>query len=162
VILIVACIVRTHFQIGGYELEFDREATAASYARVHIPGPEACGCAQCRNWIAARDHLLPSEFRDLLSRLGIPTNGEIEVWETPGQSQPHFYGGWYFVVGRILSGEPGHVFAIAGFAMSFRSDGSFAVCAFEGQEVCELHFHAEVGEFLSEAEYACLPKPKSP
>jgi hypothetical protein len=154
--------VRTHLQIGGYELEFDRDATAACYSRIHVPGPEACGCAQCRNWIAAREQVLPSEFLDLLSRLGIPTNGEIEVWETPGQSQPHFYGGWYFVVGRILNGEPGHVFTIAGFEMSFRSTRSFAISAFEGQEVCELHFHAEVGEFLSEAEYACLPKPKIP
>ena len=157
----LASIVRTHFQIGGYELEFDREATAACYTLIRLPGPEACGCAYCRNWVAAREHVLPSELRELLSRLGIPTNGEIEVWEASGQSQPHFYGGWYYFVGRILNGEPGRTFDIGGFMMSFSSKMEYAVPAFEGQEVCQLDFHTEVGEFLSEVEYARPPKPKS-
>lgn len=150
----------THFQIGGYELEFDPAATAACYARVQLPGPEACGCAHCRNWIAAREKVLPSQLRDLLLRLGIPENGEIEVWETPGQSQSHIYGGWYFIVGRILNGKVGRTFEIDSFEMSFRSWGSFAVSAFEDQEVCELHFQVEIGEFLEEAEYAHPPRPR--
>src|SRR5437870_13890008 len=97
-------------QIGGYEIEFDRDATAACYARIGTPGPEACGCAYCRNWVAAREHILPPEFRHLLSQVGVPANGETDVWEVPGETQAHFYGGWYFVVGRILSGERGHTF----------------------------------------------------
>src|ERR1051326_7789828 len=100
----VARTMRTQLQIGGYELEFDRDATAACYARVRVPGPEACGCADCRSWVAARQHVLPPEMRELLAQLGIPADGEIEVAEMPGPSQPHLYGGWYFVVGRILSG----------------------------------------------------------
>lgn len=153
--------MRTHLQIGGYELEFDREATSACYARIRVPGPEACGCAQCRNWTHARDQVLPSELRDLLSRLGIPTNGEIEVMESPGQSQPHLYCGWYLIVGRVLSGERGHLFDMGSFQLSFTSGQSYAVSEFERQEVCELHFASEVGEYLTEAEYASPPKPKS-
>ena len=151
--------MRTHLQIGGYEIEFDRDATAACYARIRVPGPEACGCAECRNWVAAREHVLPREFRELLSQFGIPISGEIEVSECPGQSQPHLYGGWYFVVGRILSGERGHTFDMGGFQLSFTTGQSYAVEEFEGQEVCELHFHTEVGEYLSQAEYAAPPKP---
>lgn len=153
--------MRTRLQINGYELEADPEATAGCYARIRVPGPEACGCADRRNWIAAREHVLPSQLRELLSRLGIPINGEIEVAETPGQSQPHLYGGWYFVVGRILGGERGHMFNIDGFQLCFESGQSYAVAEFLGQEVCELHFHTEVGEYLSDAERASPPKPKS-
>ena len=152
--------MRTHLQIGNYELEYDRDGTVACYSRIRVPGPEACGCVQCRNWVAAREQVLPPEFRNLLLRLGIPTDGEIEVWETPGQSLPHFYGGWYFIVGRILSGERGHTFSVGRFEVSFTSEQSFAVSEFEGQEVCELHFSAEVGEYLPESEYASPPKPK--
>ncbi len=152
--------MRTQLQIGGYEIEFDRDATAACYARIRVPGPEACGCAHCRNWIAGRYSNLRAEVRHLLSQFGIPADGEIEVWECPGQSQPHLYGGWYFIVGRILSGERGHTFELGSFQLSFTTEQSFAVSEFEGQQVCELHFHTETAEFLPEAEYGAPPKPK--
>ena len=152
--------MRSQLQIGGYEIEFDRDATAACYARVRVPGPEACGCAYCRNWIAAREHILPSELRHLFSQVGIPTDGEIEVWECPGQSRPHLYGGWYFIVGRIISGEPNYEFPVGSFQLSFTSERSFAVSAFEGQQICELHFTTETDTYLSEAEYASSPTPK--
>lgn len=152
--------MRTQLQIGGYEIAFDRDATAACYARSFVPGPVACGCADCRNWIAGRDSVLTAEFRHLLSQFGIPADGEIEVSECPGQSRPHLYGGWYFIVGCILSGERGHTFEMGGFELSFASGQSFAVSAFKGQQVCELHFHTETAEFLSRAEYASPPEPK--
>jgi hypothetical protein len=150
---VVASIMRARLQIGGYEIEYDRDATAACYARIRVPAPEDCGCAYCRNWVAAREHVLSLEFRDLLSQLAIPTNGEIEVWETPGQALPHLYGGWYFFVGRILSGEPDRTFHVGQFTVWFTSGKSFAVPEFEGQEVCELQFVTEVGEYLPESEY---------
>jgi hypothetical protein len=105
--------MHTHLQIGGYEIEFDRDATAACYSRLRVPGPEACGCAQCRNWFIGRDSILTAEFRCLLSQFGIPTDGEIEVWECPGHSQPHLYFGWYFIIGLILSGAQGYTFELA-------------------------------------------------
>ncbi len=150
----------TQLDIGGYKIEFDREATAACYAQIAVPGPEACGCAQCRNWAAARDHVVPADVRQFLAALGIPLRGEIEVWEVPGESQPHFYGGWYFFVGRIVAGMERHEFDCGTILLSFASRGSFAVPAFEGKQVCELHFTTEVGEYLSQEEYAALPKPK--
>lgn len=153
--------MRSQLQISGYEIEFDRDATTACYARVRVPGPEACGCADCRNWIAAREHVLPSELRHLLSQFGIPTDGEIEVSECPGPSRPHLYDGWYFIVGRIVSGEPDHPFTVGGVHLSFTSGRSFAVSAFEGQQVCELHFYTETDTYLSEAEYASPPRPNT-
>jgi hypothetical protein len=147
-------------QIGGYEIEFDRDATAACYARIHTPRPEACRCAYCRNWIAAREHILPPDFRQLLSQFSIPTDGEIEVWQTPGQKLAHFYGGWYFIVGRILSGERGHKFDMGSFGVSFNSEKSYAVREFEGHQICELHFHTETAEYLSKEEYTKTPQPR--
>ena len=153
--------MRTQLQIGSYELEYDREATAACYARVRIPGPEACGCADCRNWIAAREHVLSPELRHLLAQLGIPVHGEIEVSETPGPSQPHLYGGWYFVVGRILNGGEDLTFQMGSFEISFSSGQSFSMPEFKGQELIELHFHTEIGEFLTSAGRAASPNPAS-
>jgi hypothetical protein len=153
--------MRTQLQIGGYELEFDQDATAACYASVRVPGPEACGCADCRNWVAARQQVLPPEMRQLLAQLGIPADGEIEVMETPGPSQPHLYSGWYFVVGSILSGGGNRTFHMGSFELSFGSGQSFAVAEFKGQELFELHFHTEVREYLTEAERASPPQPRS-
>lgn len=149
----------TKLQLGGYELEFDRDATAVCYARVQVPGPEECGCAYCRNWVAAREQVLPTEFRNMLMQFGIPHNGEIEVWEATGKTQPHFYGGWYFVVGRILGGEPRHTFDLGAFQVYFAEKQSYAVAEFAGHPICELHFMTEIAEYLPESEYAAAPKP---
>ncbi|MEI7732736.1 MAG: hypothetical protein WCO56_24400 [Verrucomicrobiota bacterium] len=153
--------MRTQLQIGGYKIEFDRDATAACYADVDIPGPEGCGCADCRNWIAGRVQVVTSELRHLLSQFGIPADGEIEVWECPGLSRPHLYGGWYFIIGSIVSGEPDHEFTVGNFRLSFTSFRSFSVSAFEGQEVCELHFYTEIDTYLPDADYASPPRPKT-
>lgn len=147
--------------IGGYEIEFDQAATAGCYAAIPVPGPEACGCAYCRNWVAAREQVLPSKLKDILSQLGIPSDGEIEVWEAPAESRPHLYGGWYLFVGRVVSGEIGQEFTIDGFRLSFAVNRSYAVAAFAWQQVCELVFITEIDEFLPEAEYTSPPKPVS-
>ena len=154
--------MQANLQIGGYEIEFDRDATAACYSRFRVPGPESCGCAYCRNWIAARKDVLPAEFHELLSQFGIPANGEIEVWETPGQTQPHFYCGWYYIVGHILCGELARTFNIGSLHLSFAPKAVYLVPQFEGQPVCELDFHTEISEYLPAAEYDSPPYCKIP
>lgn len=151
--------MRTRIQIGGYEIEYDRDATAACYARVQVPGPEGCGCADCRNWVAGREHVVSSELRHFLSRFGIPINGEIEVSECPGQKMAHLYSGWYFIVGRIISGREDLNFMLGRFELSFTSGRSFAVPAFDRHQVCELHFTTETDTYVSKAEYALPPRP---
>ena len=149
-------------EIGGYLVEFDRKATAACYAQISVSGPEACGCAHCRNWVAGRDDSITSEFRRLLDRLGIPSNCEIEVSEMPGrgQTKPHVYCGWYLFIGRIVSGKEFHEFPCDHIQLSFAARRSFLVPVFEGREACELHFATEVNEDLSAEEYMAPPKPK--
>jgi hypothetical protein len=142
-------------QIGGYEIEYDRDATAAAYSVISIPGPEGCGCAYCRNWIAGRERAVHSEALALLSKLGIPANGEIEVYEYPGGSKPHGYGGWYMFVGRLLSKPSDETkgFGTDAFSMKFTSGQSFGVPAFDDLGTCELQFYTELDEYLSPKEY---------
>jgi hypothetical protein len=140
--------MRERLEIGGYVLEYDREATAA--ARIAVPGPEACGCWYCRNWVAGRERLVPASVVDLLTRLGAPLAGEIEVWEVPDEQHPHLYGGWYMLVGRVVSrpAEGVREFAMDGWQLSWSSGSSYEVPQFAGQEVCELHFLSAVGDFI--------------
>ena len=138
-------------EIGGYVVEHDREATAAAYSRIAVPGPEECGCWYCRNWAAGREQLVPVAVRDLLARLGVPLAGEIEVWEVPDERHAHLYGGWYMVVGRVVAkpSEAAHEFTLAGWQMRWSTGESYAVPQFAGQEVCELHFLCPVGDFIA-------------
>jgi hypothetical protein len=77
-------------------------------------------------------------------------NGEIEVWEVPGDALSRAYGGWYMLVGTMVrtppTGEEG--FTINGWKLKFSSKRSYEVTAFAGLEVCELHFFARVPDFI--------------
>ena len=147
-------------QIGGYEIEFDKEATLAAYSRIPVPGPERCGCAYCRNWVVGRKHTVPAYSKELLLKLGIPDNGEIEVYEYPGGSKPHGYSGWYMFVGRILSksSDETNGFGPDIFRMKFTAGRSFRVSAFDGHSTCELQFSTELDEYLRPEDYRSSPK----
>jgi len=143
--------MRERLEIGGYVVEYDREATAAAYFRIAVPGPEACGCWYCRNWAAGRERLVPAAVVAMLARLGAPLAGEIEVWEVPDEQHPHLYGGWYMVVGQVVSkpAEAVREFAMDGWRLSWSSGLSYPVPQFAGQEVCELHFLSAAGDFIA-------------
>jgi hypothetical protein len=140
-----------NFEIGGFVVEHDREATVAAYSRITVPGPEVCGCWNCRNWAAGRDQLVPAAVRDLLALLGVPLAGEIEVWEVSDEQFTHLYGGWYMVVGRIAARPPegGREFTLGGWQMSWSSGTTYDVPQFAGHNVCELHFLCPVGNFIA-------------
>jgi hypothetical protein len=152
-------------EIGGYVVEYDREATAAAYSCIVVSGPESCGCWYCRNWAAGRERVVPAAVRDLLTRLGVPLAGEIEVWEVPDEEHAHLYGGWYMVIGRLVSRPPEEAreFTMAGWRMSWSSGPSYEVSQFAGEQVCELHFLSPVGDFIAPAvapaERAAAPDP---
>ncbi len=112
-------------ELAGYRPSYDVAATAAAYAAIQLPGPEECGCWYCRNWVASRDRLATPEVRELLDRLGVPADGEIEVWEVPADaSGRHLYGGWYMTVG-VVEGAPGAPspaeFSVVAWRVSFTS-----------------------------------------
>src|SRR5262245_15323270 len=93
-------------ELPGWRIEYDLFATIAAHTRASASGPETCGCGPCRNWVASREQVLPSGFRLLLGRLGIPANREAEVYHNCRlESGLHSYGAWYHFVGRVLFGE---------------------------------------------------------
>lgn len=133
-------------QLGGYLVEVDAEATAAAYAGIPTPGPEDCDCWYCQNWVAGRGQLVPRSVRELL---GIPLAGEIEVWEVPGDAEPHIYGGWYMLVGRVVQGPvPSASVSCEGWGLTFSHGASYTVPAFAARQACELHFLCKVGNFI--------------
>lgn len=149
--MFAASYIVRRVQLGEYLVEVDAEATVAAYAGIPTPGPEDCGCWYCQNWVAGREQLVPPAVRELLASLGIPLAGEVEVWEVPGDAGPHIYGGWYMLVGRIVQGPVSSAsVSRAGWDLTFSHGASYPVPAFAGQQVCELHFLCNVGNFIPE------------
>ncbi len=139
--------------VGGYTLKIDPSTTRDCYNR-GVEGPASCACWYCRNWIAGRERLLPVEVRDLLSQLGVPNDGEIEVWQFPGDSTTHGYGGWYMFVGVLANAPPdtSREFLLGGWLLSFSSGTSYPVDAFADQPVVELHFITRADTYIDDAE----------
>jgi hypothetical protein len=139
-----------------WRIEYDRSATATAYACAPVNSPEVCGCNPCRNWVAARDRVLPEEFRGLLDRLGVPFDREAEVYHNCRlESGLHSYAAWYHFVGRVLFGErdcsPNVVFGP--LSVYFHSNPCLLPEAFAGQPVVQLEVEAEVPWLLE------VPKP---
>ena len=89
--------------ITRWEIEHDPAATRACYAQ--IPVGAGCDCATCRNFIAV-DSAFPSEFRSLAELLAIDLTKPAEIVHYNREdSGLHFYGGWFHIVGSIISGE---------------------------------------------------------
>lgn len=93
---------------------------------------------------------MPHSVRALLSQLGIPLNGEIEVYKFPGGVRSHGYGGWYMFVGRMLSKPPEdtNTFTLDGVRVWFTSGQSSRVPAFDGYGTSELRFITKADEYL--------------
>ena len=65
-------------------------------------GPELCGCADCRNFIASRENIYPGEVRKLFDELGIDYRKETEVlWRSRLENGLHQYGGKFHFPGRV-------------------------------------------------------------
>jgi len=88
-----------------WELACDPAVTRELYGSVKSGAPEACGCAPCRNFVAAREQVYPAQVLNLFDDLGIAPDREAEVWHThrvePGK---HHYGGWFHFVGKLTTG----------------------------------------------------------
>jgi hypothetical protein len=94
----------------GWHLAYDADATARAYASARPVGPEACGCADCLNFIAARDASYPADLKQLAATVGVAplTESEIYVMGVSQRFNPttRLYGGWFHFVGSILK-DPG-------------------------------------------------------
>ncbi len=154
-------------RFGRWEIECDPEATRKAYALVLRSGPEECGCAPCRNFMAARAQVYPAEVLALFEKLGVSPDREVEIYHmarlTPGQ---HFYGGWFHFVGSILSGadawkqvaenlwQPDLEKLNENFSLGFSSRVALVRPPFAGVPLVQLEFTAKVPRVLAATEAA--------
>jgi hypothetical protein len=150
----------TRIELAGWVLECDPGATARALAELPAGAPEACGCASCRNFAAARQDTYGPEFRALLAALGAPPNREAEVYECGPAERWGWrrYGGWFHVIGRVVRdplvdaapvGRP-FVALAPGFEVFFTGGGSLVPAVLKGQPVVQIEFEAEVPWVLAE------------
>lgn len=91
----------TEFAFNGSRLEVDVEATRSWYA-AHGEMAGGCGCAYCRNFLAALDGV-PPELQAFLGRLGLDMAKPIEAAENMREADGrHWYTVWYHLKGRLL------------------------------------------------------------
>jgi len=92
-------------QIGRWTIASDPEATRRAYAAIPTGSPEECGCTQCLNFAAQRERVYPSSVLSLFEKLGVTSNKEAEIYHMARlESGKHFYGGWFHLVGSLVSG----------------------------------------------------------
>lgn len=87
-----------------FEVDFDR--TIEVYQKTEKGCPESCGCNNCKNFSLNREQIYPTEFKNLLSKLGIDYKKESEIYHMfRAKNGKHFYGGWFHFKGKIIAGK---------------------------------------------------------
>jgi len=139
---------------GSWRIVVNREATEHAYTTILEAGPEECGCAYCRNFVAARAHAYPPEATDLFTRLGIDPCYEAEVVDyhivTP-DSNHRLIGGWFHFVGTVEEGPDGtYEPLVAGFEIGFTRHAGVVEHAFAGQQIAQIEFLTRIPWVLDE------------
>jgi hypothetical protein len=132
------------------------------YASISIGSPEECGCEPCLNFAAARAGIYPAEVLALFEKLGIVPNREAEIYHMARLSSgKHLYGGWFHLVGSILSGadaakqvaenlwQPDLEGTSENFSLGFSSRLELVRKPFAGLPLVQLEFTAKVPWVLS-------------
>jgi hypothetical protein len=130
---------------GQWQFRADAAATAAAYTRAPQGDPERCGCSFCRNFIANRDTVLPSEFRSFLMSLGIDPSKAGEVYHEgrlgPGR---HCYGGWFHFVGFLdTHGDFAPVEYENGFIACMAQRTAPGLAALDGLPLVQVEFRTQ-------------------
>ena len=94
-----------HFH--DWTLQVDAVATGRAYSRLESGEAEACGCADCLNWVRVRHAAFPASFVTFIQSLGADLRKETEIAEyesggiDPGRN---LYAGEFLFFGKILIG----------------------------------------------------------
>jgi hypothetical protein len=150
---------------GRWEINCDSDATRNAYGGVSLGAPEACGCHPCLNFVAARTQVYPANVFEVLEKLGISPNREVEIYHMARlPSGRHLYGGWFHFVGSIVSGadaarqvgeciwQPDLELADDNFRVGFSSRLALVRGPFAGLPLVQLEFSAKVPWVLASGE----------
>jgi hypothetical protein len=137
---------------AGWTFLCDPGATRTAYASIQQCQPESCGCAYCRNWIAARAAVYPEPIRGFLTGVGVDEPCEAEVIQhVVRESGLHLCEGWLHFVGRIEEGpEHGTTVDVANASVGFEARSDLAHDALRGSELVQMTIQAEVPWLLDE------------
>jgi hypothetical protein len=149
--------------LGSWLVEYDADATRLAYDGVTASGPEKCECEGCKNWLLAREAVYPTEFLELLRRIGIDATKESEVYDIGGvpiKPKVHYYGGWFHFFGRVSRASdemPETISVNDTFSYAFHSSYAPGPEAFvSSTDSCRIEFNAEALWLISDAEYTRL------
>jgi hypothetical protein len=133
------------------------ESTKERYAGLTTGAPEQCGCEPCRNFAAQRAEVYPAAVLELFESLGIEANREAEIYHMARlKLGKHLYGGWFHFVGSILDGQDAAVRVSEnlwrpalekvsdGFSLGFTSRLALVPKSFDGLQVVQLEFNAQL------------------
>jgi hypothetical protein len=128
-----------------WRADFDREATIRAHAAMPAGGAEECKCQTCKNYSTQKPVRFPDDFLELLTRLGIDPNKEIEVYEME-PDDPHGveYFGWYYFVGHVEADagapDPANGPLVTEFSYYLAAGPAYAVEQFTDQPVSRVEF----------------------
>jgi len=135
----------TEIRIGDQMVRYDREATAAVHGTLEHGECEECGCVFCQNFAVQRDLVYPTSFNALLEQLGVDPNKEGEVFECgPVGDGRHVYGGWFYLVGEMVTQGKENSNALGSHHFSFFTTASPNAPAFHGGPLLANEFTTHV------------------
>ena len=100
--------------------EVDQQLTKQAYQKISSSGADTCVCNDCKNYVAYRDSVFPTEIKRLFDDLGIDYKKEVEItsWEKLPNGLHHI-GGWFHFKGEILKGKDYRVPLAGGNGFTF-------------------------------------------
>lgn len=99
-------MTNTNLKFRDWTFEVDRQLTIRTYEKVSGSGADGCICNDCKNYVAYRDNVFPSEIKQLFVDLGIDYKKEVEITSFEIlENGLHHIGGWFHFKGKVLSGK---------------------------------------------------------
>ena len=138
--------------VGSWVIEYDAGATARAPHAMRTGAPEECGCADCLRFSSFRGSAYPAASVELLRTLEARHDRETETYYL-GETSPghHRYGGWFHVIGRIVSGPDSKATSALyleplepPLAIGFARARDLAPQAFAGHELVQIEFETEI------------------
>jgi len=152
-------------EYGRWVISSDVDATKMAYQGLASGSPEVCGCEPCLNFAAQRNEIYPPATLALFESLGIQSNREAEIYHMGRvESGRHLYGGWFHLVGSIISGsdaakqgseniwQPDLEGQSENFSLGFTSLAHLVREPFKGLNLLQLEFTAHIPWILEAKE----------
>ena len=96
----------TIVKFKDWTFEVDKTLTEQTYRSISGSGADTCTCSDCKNYVAYRDNVFPTDIIQLFGDLGVEFKKEVELttWEILPNGLHHI-GGWFHFKGHVLSGK---------------------------------------------------------